>query len=99
MLRRNFLGSLMGAAVGLCGPKLTASPAFSVTKTAIADGSPEFQLNAQKIGVELSAAGEIVGVIAGDRKISLSGRTSLAGCTQAGAVKEEKLANGAMQFT
>ena len=99
MLRRNFLGSLMGAAAGLWGPKWTAIPTFSATGTAIADGSPEFQLNAKGIGVELSAAGEIVGVIAGGRKISLSGRTSLAGCTQADAVKEEKLSNGAIQFT
>ena len=59
----------MGAAAGLWGPKWTAIPTFSATGTAIADGSPEFQLNAKGIGVELSAAGEIVGVIAGGRKI------------------------------
>ena len=99
MLRRNFLGSLMGAAAGLCGPKWTAIPAFAATETTIADGSPELQLNAKGIAVELSAAGEIVGVMAGGHKISLSGRTSLAGCTQAGAVKQEKLANGAIRFT
>jgi len=99
MLRRNFLGSLIGTAAGLWKSKWAAIPTFSAVETAIADGSPEFQLNAKGIGVELSAAGEIVGVMAGGRKISLSGRTSLAGCTQAGAAKEEKLPDGAIQFT
>jgi len=99
MLRRNFLGSLIGAVTGLWRAKWTAIPVFSATETAIADGSPEFRLNAKGIEVGLSAAGEIVGVVAGGRKISLSGRTSLAGCTQAGAAKEEKLPNGAIQFT
>ena len=99
MLRRNFLRSLIGAAAGLWRAKWTAIPTFAAAETAIADSSPEFQLNAKGIGVELSAAGEIVGVKAGGRKIRLSGRTSLAGCTQAGAAKEEKLPNGAIQFT
>ncbi len=99
MLRRNFLRSLMGTAAGLWGAKLTAIPVVSAAETAIAEGSPEFQLNAKGIGVELSSAGEIVGVKAGGRRIGLVGRTSLAGCTQAGAAKEEKLPNGAIQFT
>jgi len=99
MLRRSFLGSLMGAVAGLWRAKWTAIPAFSAAETAISGGSPEFQLNAKGIGVELSAAGEIAGVMAGGRKIGLSGRTSLAGCTPAGDAKEEKLPNGAIQFT
>ena len=99
MRRRNFLRSLIGAAVGLWGAKWTVIPTFSAAETAIADGSPEFQLNAKGIGIELSAAGEIVGMMAGGRKINLLGRTSLAGCTQDGAAKEEKLADGALQFT
>ncbi|MGA3334249.1 MAG: hypothetical protein ABSC62_08800 [Terracidiphilus sp.] len=99
MLRRNFLGSLIGAAAGLWRAKWTAIPAFAAAETATAEGSPEFELNAKGIGVELSPAGEIAGVMAGGRKIGLTGRTSLAGCTQAGAAKEEKLANGAIQFT
>ncbi len=99
MQRRNFLRSLMGTAAGLWGTKLTAIPTVSAAETAIAGGSPAFQLNAKGIEVELSAAGEISGVTAGGRKISLSGRTSLAGCTQAGAAQEEKLPDGAIQFT
>ena len=99
MQRRSFLRSLMGTAAGLWGAKWTAIPTVSAAETAIAGGSPEFQLNAKGIGVELSAAGEIVGVKAGGRRISLVGRTSLAGCTQAGAAKEEKLTDGAIQFT
>jgi hypothetical protein len=74
-------------------------PVFAAGESAIADGSPELRVNAKGIGVELSAAGEIVGVMAGGRKIGLSGRTSLAGCTPVGAAKEEKLPNGAIQFT
>jgi hypothetical protein len=99
MLRRSFLGSLMGAVAGLWRAKWTAIPAFAAAEPAIAGGSPEFQVNAKGIGVELSAAGEIVGAMAGGRKIGLSGRTSLAGCTLAGDAKEEKLPNGAIQFT
>ncbi len=99
MQRRNFLRSLMGTAAGLWGAKWTAIPTVSAVETAIAGDSPNLQLNARGIGVELSAAGEIVGLKAGDRKINLVGRTSLAGCSQAGAAKEEQLENGATQFT
>ena len=76
-----------------------SDPHFCCHAWPAADSSPEYQLNAKGIGVELSAKGEIVGVKAGGRKINLVGRTSLAGCTQAGAAKEEKLSNGAIQFT
>ena len=99
MQRRNFLRSLIGAAAGLWRAKWAAIPTFAAAEVAMADSSPELQLNAKGIGVELSAAGEIVGVKAGGRKINLVGRTSLAGCTPDGAAKEEKLANGAIQFT
>ena len=51
------------------------------------------------MGVEISAAGEIVGVKAKGRTIRVVGRTSLTGCAQAGAAKEEKLPNSALQFT
>jgi hypothetical protein len=99
MQRRNFLRSLIGAAAGLWRARWAVIPAFSAAETTIAEAAPQFQMNAKGIGVEVSAAGEIVGVMAGGRKISLSGRTSVAGCIQDGAVKEEKLSNGAILFT
>jgi len=88
----------MGTVAGLGGAKWAAIPAVSAAETAIAGGSPKFQLRAQGIGVALSAAGEIVGVKAGIRKINLVGRTSLAGCMPDGAAKGEKLAEGAQRF-
>ncbi len=98
MQRRNFLRSLMGTAAGLWGARWAAIPSVSGAETAIAGGSPSFQLNAQGIGVELSSAGEIVGAQVRGRKISLMGRTSLDGCAQAGAAKEEQLPSGTIQF-
>ena len=64
-----------------------------------ADGSPEYQVKAKGISVELSANGEIAGVTAGGREINATGRTRLEGCTQAGAAKAEKLSGGAVEFT
>ena len=99
MLRRNFLGSLVGAAAGLWRGKWAAIPALAAAETVTAEDSPEFRLDAKGIEVEVSTAGVIVGVTAVGRKIPLSGRTSLAGCTQVGGVQKEKLPNGAIQFT
>src|SRR5215475_710486 len=99
MQRRRFLRSLTGAVAGLWKAKWTVIPILSSGKLAVTEGSPEFRLNARGIGVEVSAAGEIVGLVAGGRTIRVLGRTSLAGCTQVGAAKEEKLSKGAIQFT
>lgn len=99
MQRRNFLRSVVGTAVGLWGAKWSRITRVSAAETAMSGGPAKFQLNAQGIGVGLSAAGEIVGVKAGGRNIRVAGRTSLAGCTQSGAAKEEILADGAIQFT
>jgi hypothetical protein len=99
MLRRNFIRSLAGVAAGLFGENWTAARAFAGNTTSAADSSPKYKVSAKGIAVSLSANGEIAGVIAGGRKINVSGRTCLGGCTQAGAAKAEKLSDGVIQFT
>jgi hypothetical protein len=99
MERRVFLRSAIGTAASLWRAKWAAIPAFAAGETAIAEAPPQFQIKAKGIGVDLSAAGEIVGMKAGGRTISLVGRTSLAGCTQTGDTKAEKRPDGAVQFT
>ena len=78
MLRRNFLRSLIGTAAGLWGVEWAAIPPASSAETAVASGPPKFQVNTKEIRVKLSAAGEIVAVKAGGRRIGVVGRTSLA---------------------
>ena len=99
MLRRNFMSRLVGAVAGLWGVDRKAIRAFPAATPAIAESSPGFGVNAKGIAVELSAKGEITGVIADGRKIKVSGRTSLDGCTQVGAAKAERLPGGGIQFT
>lgn len=99
MQRRDFLSSLMGTIAGLWGANWTSASALSEGPAATADESPHFRLNAQGIGVELSAAGELVEVMAGGNATNLRGRTTLRGCMQVSAAKGEKLSDGAIQFT
>ena len=99
MLRRNFMSRLIGGVAGLCGVNRATTPSFAAHAWPAADSSPEYQVKAKGITVELSAKGEIVRVIADGRKINVSGRTSLAGCTQTDAGKVETLSGGAIQFT
>jgi hypothetical protein len=77
----------------------TATPSFAAHAWPAADSSPEYQVKAKGITVALSARGEIVRVIADGREINVSGRTSLAGCTQTDAGKVETLSGGVVQFT
>ncbi|MGA3267827.1 MAG: hypothetical protein ABSE16_13500 [Verrucomicrobiota bacterium] len=63
------------------------------------DNSPGYAVNAKDIGVKLSVNGEIAGLTAGGREINATGGTSLAGCTQVGETKVEKLSGGAVEFT
>ncbi|MGH9444995.1 MAG: hypothetical protein ACRD3O_04605 [Terriglobia bacterium] len=77
----------------------TAIPSFAANAPSATDSSSEYKVNAKGIAVKLSPKGEIAGVIADGRKINLSGRTSLDGCTQAGTAKAEELSGGGVQFT
>jgi hypothetical protein len=83
----------------LCIVFLAFFPILAANAQPVTQSSPEYKVNAKGIGVELSANGEIVGLIAGSRGINISGQTSLDGCTQVGTAKAEQLSGGAVEFT
>ncbi len=98
MLRRNFMSRLMGGVAGLCGVHRTAYRSFANHAGQAAGSSVEYKVQAKGIAVELSAKGEIVGMITDGRRIEVSGRTSLDNCTEAGGGKVDELPGGGVQF-
>jgi hypothetical protein len=93
------MNRLIGVVTVLGGVISVSIPSFATRVRAAAESSPEYKVSGKGIAVRLSAKGEIVSVIAGGREINATGRTSLEGCTQAGAAKAEELSGGAVEFT
>jgi hypothetical protein len=63
------------------------------------NNSSERTVSAKNITVKLSASGQITGVTAAGREITVTGGTSVAGCSPMGVAKVEALSNGAVKFT